>query len=105
MAWGLSCPAREYDFSGYKRSSIQRRIERRMAVTQINQLEDNCTDFGIQLYGLENPNQGIVHVIGPELGLTQPGMTVTRSPRRTPAPIKTSGAMETPWPSATSGPR
>jgi 3-isopropylmalate/(R)-2-methylmalate dehydratase large subunit len=47
-----------------------------MALKQINQLEENCTDFGIQLYGLENPNQGIVHVIGPELGLSQPGMTI-----------------------------
>ena len=47
-----------------------------MALKQINQLEENCADFGIQLYGLENPNQGIVHVIGPELGLTQPGMTI-----------------------------
>jgi 3-isopropylmalate/(R)-2-methylmalate dehydratase large subunit len=47
-----------------------------MALKQINQLEENCIDFGIQLYGLENPNQGIVHVIGPELGLTRPGMTI-----------------------------
>jgi 3-isopropylmalate/(R)-2-methylmalate dehydratase large subunit len=43
---------------------------------QIKQLEDNCREFGIPLYGLGSPNQGIVHVIGPELGLTQPGMTI-----------------------------
>ena len=43
---------------------------------QIQQLEDNCREFGIPLYGLGSPNQGIVHVIGPELGLTQPGMTI-----------------------------
>ncbi len=43
---------------------------------QIGQLEENCETFGIPLYGLNNPNQGIVHVIGPELGLTQPGMTI-----------------------------
>jgi 3-isopropylmalate/(R)-2-methylmalate dehydratase large subunit len=43
---------------------------------QIQQLEDNCHEFGIPLYGLGSPNQGIVHVIGPELGLTQPGMTI-----------------------------
>ncbi|HEY2888815.1 MAG TPA: 3-isopropylmalate dehydratase large subunit, partial [Candidatus Limnocylindrales bacterium] len=40
------------------------------------QLTDNCTEFGIPLHGLGSPNQGIVHIIGPELGLTQPGMTI-----------------------------
>ena len=43
---------------------------------QVHQLEENCQDFGIPLYGLDSPNQGIVHVIGPELGLTRPGMTI-----------------------------
>lgn len=43
---------------------------------QINALEKNCHDFGIPLYGLGNPDRGIVHVIGPELGVTQPGMTI-----------------------------
>ena len=43
---------------------------------QIQRLEDNCREFGIPLHGLGSPNQGIVHVIGPELGLTQPGMTI-----------------------------
>jgi 3-isopropylmalate/(R)-2-methylmalate dehydratase large subunit len=47
-----------------------------LAVKQINQLEANCLEFGIRLYGLDSPDQGIVHVIGPELGLTQPGMTI-----------------------------
>src|SRR6267154_1986742 len=47
-----------------------------IARTQINTLERNCSEFGIPLYGLDNPNQGIVHVIGPELGLTQPGATI-----------------------------
>jgi len=47
-----------------------------MAAKQIHQLEINCRDFGIPLYGLDSPYQGIVHVIGPELGLTQPGMTI-----------------------------
>jgi 3-isopropylmalate/(R)-2-methylmalate dehydratase large subunit len=46
------------------------------AAAQIRQLEDNCREFGIQLYGMESEFQGIVHVIGPELGLTQPGMTI-----------------------------
>ena len=43
---------------------------------QIETLEANCKEFGIKLYGLDSPNQGIVHVIGPELGLTQPGKTI-----------------------------
>ncbi|MGP1674981.1 MAG: aconitase family protein, partial [Candidatus Limnocylindrales bacterium] len=46
------------------------------AAAQINQLERNCAEFGIPLHGIGSPSQGIVHVIGPELGLTQPGMTI-----------------------------
>jgi 3-isopropylmalate/(R)-2-methylmalate dehydratase large subunit len=46
------------------------------AARQVNQLEQNCKEFGIPLYGLDHPQRGIVHVIGPELGLTQPGMTI-----------------------------
>jgi 3-isopropylmalate/(R)-2-methylmalate dehydratase large subunit len=48
----------------------------KVAAAQIDQLEKNCRDFGIPLYGPHSHNQGIVHVIGPEQGLTQPGMTV-----------------------------
>jgi 3-isopropylmalate/(R)-2-methylmalate dehydratase large subunit len=47
-----------------------------MAAKQVAQLETNCRDFGVPLYGLGDSRQGIVHVIGPELGLTQPGMTI-----------------------------
>ncbi len=47
-----------------------------MAAAQVQQLTDNCAEFGIPLHGLGSPNQGIVHIIGPELGLTQPGMTI-----------------------------
>ncbi len=43
---------------------------------QVDTLIKNCADFGVELYGLGHENQGIVHVIGPELGLTQPGMTI-----------------------------
>lgn len=43
---------------------------------QIDTLEKNCKEFGVQLFGMGNENQGIVHVIGPELGYTQPGMTI-----------------------------
>lgn len=44
--------------------------------TQVDKLTENTTKHGIRLYGLNNPNQGIVHVIGPEMGFTQPGMTI-----------------------------
>ncbi len=47
-----------------------------IAAAQVAQLEKNCADFGIPCFGYKNENQGIVHVIGPEQGLTQPGMTV-----------------------------
>jgi 3-isopropylmalate/(R)-2-methylmalate dehydratase large subunit len=47
-----------------------------MAAAQVQQLEANCREFGIPLHGLGSPHQGIVHIIGPELGLTQPGMTI-----------------------------
>src|SRR4249920_797329 len=48
----------------------------KIAATQVAQLETNCRDFGIRCYGLDSDRQGIVHVMGPEQGLTQPGMTV-----------------------------
>jgi 3-isopropylmalate/(R)-2-methylmalate dehydratase large subunit len=47
-----------------------------MAAAQVKQLETNCAEFGIPLHGIGDPGQGIVHVIGPQLGLTQPGMTI-----------------------------
>lgn len=43
---------------------------------QVDTLRNNCKEFGIRLYDLNDPNQGIVHIIGPELGYTQPGMTI-----------------------------
>ncbi|MGD8267203.1 MAG: 3-isopropylmalate dehydratase large subunit [Desulfobacterales bacterium] len=43
---------------------------------QVEALGTNCKDFGVTLYGLGDPRQGIVHVIGPELGLTLPGLTI-----------------------------
>jgi 3-isopropylmalate/(R)-2-methylmalate dehydratase large subunit len=46
------------------------------AAAQLSQLEKNCADFGVRLFALGTENQGIVHVIGPEQGLTQPGMTI-----------------------------
>ena len=47
-----------------------------LAEDMMASLERNCRDFGVRLAGLDDDRQGIVHVIGPELGLTQPGMTI-----------------------------
>ena len=46
------------------------------AKAQVAQLETNCREFGVKLYGWDSSDRGIVHVIGPELGATQPGMTI-----------------------------
>lgn len=51
-------------------------IKEEMSRIAVETLEKNCRDFGINLYGLNHPKQGIVHIIGPELGITQPGMTM-----------------------------
>ncbi len=47
-----------------------------IAAKQIAALQQNCKDFGVPLFDMDSPDQGIVHVIGPELGLTQPGKTI-----------------------------
>ena len=47
-----------------------------LAVKQLAQIEENCREFGIPFHGRGSTTRGIVHVIGPELGLTQPGMTI-----------------------------
>jgi len=47
-----------------------------VAANQVETLRRNCSEFGIQLFDIHSPEQGIVHVIGPELGLTRPGMTI-----------------------------
>ena len=46
------------------------------AKAQVTQLETNCREFGVELHGWDSDDRGIVHVIGPELGATQPGMTI-----------------------------
>jgi len=51
-------------------------IQEALSRTQVNKLTENCEKFGVELYGLGHPFQGIVHVIGPELGITLPGMTI-----------------------------
>src|SRR5215470_15291056 len=48
----------------------------KVGAAQLAQMEKNCADFGIRLYNLSSTKQGIVHVMGPEQGLTQPGMTI-----------------------------
>jgi 3-isopropylmalate/(R)-2-methylmalate dehydratase large subunit len=59
-------------------SSIEDRLHivDQIASKQIEALRKNCADFGVELYDVQSPNQGIVHIIGPELGLTKPGMTI-----------------------------
>jgi 3-isopropylmalate/(R)-2-methylmalate dehydratase large subunit len=52
------------------------RIRDELSRIQVQTLERNCEEFGIPLYSLGSDRQGIVHVIGPELGVTQPGMTI-----------------------------
>ena len=48
----------------------------KVGAAQLAQMEKNCADFGVRLYNLSSNKQGIVHVMGPEQGLTQPGMTI-----------------------------
>jgi 3-isopropylmalate/(R)-2-methylmalate dehydratase large subunit len=52
------------------------RIKDELSRVQVETLERNCEEFGIPVYSLGSEHQGIVHVIGPELGVTQPGMTI-----------------------------
>ncbi len=51
-------------------------IKEELSRFQVQKLVENCKEFGVELYGLGHERQGIVHVIGPELGLTKPGMTI-----------------------------
>jgi 3-isopropylmalate/(R)-2-methylmalate dehydratase large subunit len=55
---------------------VAERIRDELSRVQVQTLERNCEEFGIPLYTLGSERQGIVHVIGPELGVTQPGMTI-----------------------------
>lgn len=51
-------------------------IHDQLSRNQVEKLKENCKTYGIELFGLNHPKNGIVHVIGPELGYTQPGMTI-----------------------------
>src|SRR3954465_5471336 len=55
---------------------VAARIRDELSRVQVETLERNCAEFGVPLYSLGSNRQGIVHVIGPELGVTQPGMTI-----------------------------
>jgi len=55
---------------------VAARIKDELSRVQVQTLERNCAEFGIPVYSLGSDRQGIVHVIGPELGVTQPGMTI-----------------------------
>jgi 3-isopropylmalate/(R)-2-methylmalate dehydratase large subunit len=55
---------------------IAARIKDELSRVQVQTLERNCEEFGVPVYSLGSEHQGIVHVIGPELGITQPGMTI-----------------------------
>ena len=59
-------------------SSIEDRLHivDQVSARQVEALRKNCADFGVEFYDVQSPNQGIVHIIGPELGLTKPGMTI-----------------------------
>ena len=56
--------------------NIDQPIADPISAAQVNALRNNCEEFGVPIYSLGNAEQGIVHVVGPQLGLTQPGMTV-----------------------------
>jgi 3-isopropylmalate/(R)-2-methylmalate dehydratase large subunit len=55
---------------------VAARIKDELSRVQVETLERNCAEFGVPIYSLGSDRQGIVHVIGPELGVTQPGMTI-----------------------------
>src|SRR5687767_7905741 len=55
---------------------VAARIRDELSRVQVQTLERNCAEFGIPVFSLGSAHQGIVHVIGPELGITQPGMTI-----------------------------
>ncbi len=57
-------------------STMARQIRDQLSRVQVETLENNCAEFGVPIYSIGSERQGIVHVIGPELGVTQPGMTI-----------------------------
>jgi 3-isopropylmalate/(R)-2-methylmalate dehydratase large subunit len=76
--WGVPFPDRTFATADHivPTADRQRPFLDVMAESMMSALERNCREFGVPLWNLGHDNQGIVHVIGPELGLTQPGMTI-----------------------------
>src|SRR5688500_1484546 len=76
--WKVRFPSRTFGTVDHiiATRDVARPFKDGMAEAMMSALERNCRDFGIPLWDLSHGNQGIVHVIGPELGLTQPGMTI-----------------------------
>ena len=70
-------------------------IEEPESRRQVEALAENCARHGIEHFGVGHPKQGIVHIIGPELGFTQPGMTIVCGD----SPLRPTGRW-VPWPSA-----
>src|SRR3954471_22196106 len=56
-------------------STVASQIKDHLSRVQVETLEKNCAEFGVPIYSIGSDHQGIVHVVGPELGVTQPGMT------------------------------
>jgi len=77
-----------------------RMIADRLSRKQVETLERNCAEFGVPVYSLGSERQGIVHVIGPELGVTQPGMTIVCGDSHT-----STMALSAPSPSGSAPPR
>src|SRR5476649_1720681 len=78
QGWTVAFPERTFATADHivPTKSQKRPFLDMMAEEMMSALERNCRDAGINLWAPDNDNQGIVHVIGPELGLTQPGMTI-----------------------------
>ncbi len=76
--WKVQFPDRTFGTADHivPTRDLQRPFVDGMAEEMMSALERNCRDFGVRLAGLGHEHQGIVHVIGPELGLTQPGLTI-----------------------------
>ncbi|MDR1477770.1 MAG: 3-isopropylmalate dehydratase large subunit [Planctomycetaceae bacterium] len=74
----LRCPQRTFAVMDHNVPTLNRDkpLTDPTAVAQLDALSRNCNEFGVRLFDMGNPNQGVVHVFGPELGLTQPGMTI-----------------------------
>ena len=71
-------PERTYATADHNVPTLHQELPIKEALSrkQVEMLTQNCQEFGIELFGLGHPFQGIVHVIGPDLGITQPGMTI-----------------------------